>query len=435
MTTALALGRVPALLTLEAISYAGRAAASVVIARHLGAEGRGDVALLLTLGTLLAGVGTLGVQTSTIRFLARFPHARTEVLAATRAITAIGVASAVVASFAIIELWLDGSLASVASGAALTTLLIAPLWAVTHYSISVLQADARFLGAAVVKSAFAQATFAGGVGAVLIGADTAGLLRLVIAVMAIAAIGGALAVAIGRRGVNAAGHDKPNGDRWVSRLVGYSLRGHIGTILQSANYRLDIFIIAAVLAPADVGIYVSAVAVAEVLWLAPEALGGVLMQQAAAEQDVRASARATAQFNRLMVAGVGLGSLVLLFAGGPILEGLFGSEFRDGANALRFLLPGVLALTTWRNVVNDLTGRGDPLAKTVSSAAALVLTVILDLTLVPELGIEGAAIASSVAYSVAAFAGVRRFLRSAPDLRISDLLIPRLGDLRMDGLR
>ena len=62
-----------------------------------------------------------------------------------------------------------------------------------------------------------------------------------------------------------------------------------------------------------------------------------------------------------------------------------------------------------------------------ATAVALVFTLVLDIALIPALGGEGAAIASTVAYTVGGVAVARVFMRGL-DVRPGDLLWHR-GDL------
>jgi Na+-driven multidrug efflux pump len=50
-------------------------------------------------------------------------------------------------------------------------------------------------------------------------------------------------------------------------------------------------------------------------------------------------------------------------------------------------------------LTNEIAGRGYPQYNSINSGLGLVLTVILDLLLIPGYGVLGAAIASSVAYT------------------------------------
>jgi stage V sporulation protein B len=95
--------------------------------------------------------------------------------------------------------------------------------------------------------------------------------------------------------------------------------------------------------------------------------------------------------------------------------------------ALRFLLPGVVILALGKVIAGDLAGRGLLLYNTLGSFTALTATVAFDLLLIPRLGINGAAIASSVSYALATGVMLFFYTRISGNT-VADLIVPRLTD-------
>ena len=63
------------------------------------------------------------------------------------------------------------------------------------------------------------------------------------------------------------------------------------------------------------------------------------------------------------------------------------------------LLPGIVLLGGGKVLTNDIAGRGYPQYNSVASGVSLILTVVLDLLLIPRLEVLGASIASTLAYT------------------------------------
>lgn len=74
------------------------------------------------------------------------------------------------------------------------------------------------------------------------------------------------------------------------------------------------------------------------------------------------------------------------------------------------LLPGVVFLGSAKVLTNEIAGRGYPHYNSINAGLALVLTVILDLMLIPQYGVLGAALASSIAYMVIFFVAIGFYL-------------------------
>lgn len=210
-------------------------------------------------------------------------------------------------------------------------------------------------------------------------------------------------------------------------LVRYGVKSHVGSILQSLNYRFDIYLVGFFLGSASIGLYSVAVAMAEWLWLIPSALGTALMQRVATSSDEEANVM-IGPLNRLTSGILLVGAFVWAFLGGLIIKLLYGEAFSPSYLPLLLLLPGIWAIGLWKNFINDLSVRGCPAIKSYTSGIAVLLTVILDIVLIPKWGIAGAAIASSIAY-MSAFGGALFFYCPISHYNPKDLLMPQQKDV------
>jgi len=206
----------------------------------------------------------------------------------------------------------------------------------------------------------------------------------------------------------------PARDRTVLRAsLAYGLRGHVGNLLQLMNYRLDVFLVNALLDPAHVGLYGVAVRMAEALWLLPSAIAFVLLTRVASAGRSGDDTLTKRSLWIALAAGA-FGAVVLVLGGRTLLRLLYSEAFVPSYGALIALLPGVVLLGGAKILANDIAGRGYPHLNSIGSGIALAFTIVLDLVLIPRHGIVGAAAASSVAYAVGfaytlwAFTRIRR---------------------------
>jgi O-antigen/teichoic acid export membrane protein len=82
----------------------------------------------------------------------------------------------------------------------------------------------------------------------------------------------------------------------------------------------------------------------------------------------------------------------------PFIFRVYGPDFAESVDPFFLLLPGVVFLGGAKILSADLSGRGLPGYNAIGSFISLVVTVGLDLLLIPFHGTRGAAVASSVAY-------------------------------------
>jgi O-antigen/teichoic acid export membrane protein len=191
--------------------------------------------------------------------------------------------------------------------------------------------------------------------------------------------------------------------------ISFGLKGHVGNILQFFNYRLDMFIVNYFLGPGDVGIYSISVGLAELLWHFPNAVSFVIFPKAASTKPEVMNIFTPRVF-RITLGLTALGALGLMFFGKPIISIIYSSTFFPAYAPMLALLPGVVLLGSAKVLTNEIAGRGYPYYNSINAGLALILTVALDLILIPRYGVLGAALASSISYAVIFFSSIGFYL-------------------------
>ncbi len=190
--------------------------------------------------------------------------------------------------------------------------------------------------------------------------------------------------------------------RWnpsvIRPTLAYGMKGYVGNLMQFFNCRLDAFIVNAFVGPASVGIYGVAVSLAELLWHLPNSVGFVIFPKASST-DHQSMNRFTPRVFWIVLAISGVAATGIALFGKLMIRLIFSEAFLAAYVPLLALLPGVVLLGAGKVLTNDIAGRGYPHYNSIVAGLTLVITVVLDLLLIPRMGILGAAIASSVAYS------------------------------------
>ena len=199
----------------------------------------------------------------------------------------------------------------------------------------------------------------------------------------------------------------------------YGTRGEIGAVLSLLNLRLDFALLDVFAGTAVVGTYAVASKFAELVRLVPVAITYVLYPRFSRETK----ARATTDTRRLLGPATALtfvGAVLLGLAAPLVLPLLYGAQFDAAVGLAQLLLVGLSVEGAAGVISAYLYGVGRPGLNSVAMGAGVVLTVVLDLVLVPQYGATGAAIASTVAYlaTTASLLIVFRVLvaRSQPEL-------------------
>ncbi len=208
-------------------------------------------------------------------------------------------------------------------------------------------------------------------------------------------------------------------------LLGLGLRGHVGNVVQTFNYRLDAFLLQGFLGQAAVGLYQTGVLLAELVWYLPNAVGAALLPHVAATADRQSTPRIVRHTLMLML----VGALLLLALAWPGFT-LLRPAYQATLPPLTILLAGVVALGIHKVLASDLSGRGLPQYPSLTSVVALVVTIVGDFMLIPRFGMVGAAVASALAYTVQTVALLLIYRRIA---RVGwrELFVPQRDDWRL----
>ncbi len=193
------------------------------------------------------------------------------------------------------------------------------------------------------------------------------------------------------------------------------------------NYRIDIVMLSHLGAPAELGLYSLAVMLAELLWQIPAALGVIVFSRSARGGQDMALSRSVAGLARLTVLLCGLCALAIAPFGPAFIRLVYGQSFAASADVLILLLPGIVLYAPVKVLNMDLCGRGRPLLSLWMTIPTVLLNVALNLFLIPRYGAQGAAVASSISYTLGCGAFAVVYARSI-GLGLGDVLRPRLHD-------
>ena len=208
----------------------------------------------------------------------------------------------------------------------------------------------------------------------------------------------------------------------------YGLKAYFGNLAQFLNYRLDILLISAFLAPDAVGYYAIAVGIAEIIWIVPGAIATVLFPRVSSLHDTDANSL-TPMIARHTYFVIFVFVLALFFLAKPLINIFFGTAFLPSQRPLLILLPGIIAVAGSKTLSADLAGRGKPQIATYAAFISLAVNIPLNLFLIPKWGISGAAFASSVAYISANLVVIFVFM-NITRRSLFDILIIKMKDLR-----
>ena len=209
----------------------------------------------------------------------------------------------------------------------------------------------------------------------------------------------------------------------------YALRVGATGIVSMLNYRINVYIVAALSPHADLGFYTTAVSAAETLLLVAQVSAIVTVPHigSLSRED---AAELTARCVRNNLVLVGACSIGLALIAQPVVAFLYGTAFLPAVAPLRILLIGMVPWSAASMISSYYTLNGRrPQVALITAAASALLSAAISLTLVPRLGISGAAIATTVTYTLSVLVMVTYFSKQTK-IPVSRVFFFQREDLR-----
>jgi O-antigen/teichoic acid export membrane protein len=218
-------------------------------------------------------------------------------------------------------------------------------------------------------------------------------------------------------------------------MMRYTAVSYFATLAQFMNYRADYWIVQHFCGAASLGLYSLASGLAMMLWIIPRSAATVL-GPAMAAGDAGATFEQAARLGRLVFLGSVMLAVLAAVFGAAWIGLLYGTAFAPAAGPFAVLLLGCVPFTLCVVQAAALGAVDRQEANLAAACVGLVVTVILDVLLIPRFGILGAAAASAISYLATTAVVLRAFTRTG-SFPVSACVLPERGDLRyvIDGLK
>lgn len=396
-------------------------ATGILAARLLGPEGRGLLAAAVAVGTLVGAIGALALGEALVFFVGRQIRPSRVVLR-TAALIATGSTVLLIAvAWVVMPIALAGQPAAI-DGARAYAFIGLP-FVLVGFPVTFIRALQRY-GLWNVLRLLSPLCWLAALTFFTVN-EIRAVVPLVITFVVLQLLLAPLVWWLAHR-------QRPSEDRvdlaLVKPMLRYGAPLLLATLPLALNLRLDQLLIANWETAEQLGLYAVSVSWAGLGVPLMAAIGSVLFPKLAAmdPSDARASLARSSR------AGVIIAIVIATISGlsAPTLVPLlFGPSF-----AVPIVLPLLLAVATsvlgLNGIIEEgLRGLGEPRSVLVGELAGLLVMGVLLFVLVPRAGITGAALASLGGYAMVTATLASR-LRICSQVRVSDLLIPRGGDLR-----
>lgn len=397
----------------------------ILTARLLGPEGRGALATVSQMASLTVAFGHLGVGNAALYYLGRGDHDAGRLINHSVGLgTGLGLVY-VLAGLGAFAAWRPEFLSDISVLAVALGLMSIPFTLVQKYVFWIL------LGMNKAHLRWVVTILEGSLRLALVGSlALAGLMSVE------NVLGASLIVALAAAGTATFFSSRETGLRptldppLIRASVGFGMMPYLVLCVINLLLRSDVFVIKYFLPTEQLGFYAVGTSIAERVWIVPEALSMALFAQVARTVGRDEKKSMTPIVVRLSAFLAVLCAAILMISAPVLIPLLYSSEFLPAVAPFIALMPGVAMMTVYLLVNADLTARRRADITFTAFLIALALNLGLNFWIVPRLGILGAALSSSLAYTLGTAIQVFRYCRLT-GTRPADLLIVKTSDLRL----
>jgi O-antigen/teichoic acid export membrane protein len=212
----------------------------------------------------------------------------------------------------------------------------------------------------------------------------------------------------------------------LGQMMKYGIKSHLSILAGTLIFRADLLVVNHFRGAAEAGVYSVASQMATMLMLLPAVIATLLFPRVTSEQDE------TGQTTSLVARHTAFIMLVCCLVAAPfslLLPVLYGSSFSDSSTQLMILLPGVYLVALQAVLVQHFNAMGLPKTVPFFWLVTLVINIVLVFVLVPRFGARGAAVASTISYSLISVLVTSYFLLSTRR-SLAEVFVVRRSELR-----
>jgi len=187
----------------------------------------------------------------------------------------------------------------------------------------------------------------------------------------------------------------------IKKELKFGLTIYLATLFIFMNYKIDQFFIDFMLGKSQLGIYSTAVSLAELLFMIPSSVSSAILGRLYNMSNNNENERRRLTSNTIKVTFYI--TLVLMIIGmfcTTLIPIVYGEAFREAKTPTIILFIGILFASIGRVSSSYFQSSGKPKVHLYITFVVFAVNVVFNACLIPVIGINGAAIASSISYAV-----------------------------------
>ncbi len=186
----------------------------------------------------------------------------------------------------------------------------------------------------------------------------------------------------------------------LKEMLHYGAFLQLSTLVSTLNKRLSLYLLRTNCTESQIGVYASGTQVTEGVNIVGQSIGLVAFSALSNTENKNRASQLTLRFIKLSILLTFTALLVICLLPTTFFELLFSKEFADIRPIILLISPGIVFFSAHTILANFFSGTGKPKYNLYASLIGLTVTLIAAFSLIPTLGIRGAAITTSLTYTV-----------------------------------
>jgi O-antigen/teichoic acid export membrane protein len=174
--------------------------------------------------------------------------------------------------------------------------------------------------------------------------------------------------------------------------------GHLSNIINFFNYRLDIWFVSYYNGIAQLGFYSLAVSISQMLLMISNPISSVLFPYLSEQEKENNKINMFAFFSRINTFLILILSIVFFFLGKYFIPLLYGAEFIGSLEVFKIMVIATFFMGITKVIATYIASVNKIKYNLFATIIGFVITLLLNLILIPRYGIIGAAVSSLLAY-------------------------------------
>ena len=196
----------------------------------------------------------------------------------------------------------------------------------------------------------------------------------------------------------------------AGNMIKYSLKSHVSNVLTYVNSNFGGYVVQSFYNIGDYGVFSKALTIIQKVWILPDAVSQVIMSRIAEMDEKENKLRITLISSKIVSYITTIAAFALLGIAYAFVPVLF-PMYKGLLEPLKFLIIGCIFISYSKILGNSIAAFGKPELNILPTLFGVVVNIIASLLLVPVMGINGVALATSLSLTVQSLSNIIIFCR------------------------